>query len=86
MGAAFSVIAGKRWKSYLVYEVNSHAKLVWRHTYHIGDAKKIDESGPGNGAEVARIASPSAIRRSARRCCSLLSISSGSMYDTFVCC
>ena len=28
MGAAFSVIAGKRWKSYLVYKVNGHAKLV----------------------------------------------------------
>ena len=31
VGAAFSVIAGiagKRWKSYFVYKVNGHAKLV----------------------------------------------------------
>ena len=32
MGAAFSVIAGKRWKSYSVYKVNGQAKLVWRQT------------------------------------------------------
>ena len=30
VGAVFSAIAGKRWKSYSVYEVNGHAKLVWR--------------------------------------------------------
>ena len=38
MGAEFSVIAGKRWKSYLVYKVNGHAKLVWRQIQQIGVA------------------------------------------------
>ena len=74
MGAAFSAIAGKRWKSYFVYKVNGHAKLVWQQTWQIGNAKGIDENGPGKGAEVAGSASPSAIRRSARRCGSPLGI------------
>ena len=74
MGAAFSAIAGKRWKSYSIYKVNGHVKLVWRQTAQIGNAEKTDENGPGKGAEVARSASPLAIRRSARRCVSPLGI------------
>ena len=66
MGASSSAIAGKRWKSYFVYKVNVHAKLVWQQTKRNGNAEKIDENGPGKGAEVARSASLLPIRRSAR--------------------
>ena len=65
MGTVFSVIAGKMRKSHFIYKVNGHAKLVWRQIKQNGNTEKIDESGPGKGTEVTRIASQSAIRRSA---------------------
>ena len=82
MGEAFSVIAGKRRKGCLVYKVNGDAELVWRQRYKSCEAKKTDESGPGNGTEVVRSASPLVI--STRRCGSQLGVSSWSMYCTFV--
>ena len=74
MGAVFSAFAGKMKKSHFVYKGNGHPKIVWRQTLQIGNAKKIDDSGPGRGAEVARSASPSVIRRSARCCISPLQV------------
>ena len=66
MGTSFSVIAGKSERKHLVYKVNAQARLVWRQSQQNGNAKKIDEKGPGKGAEIVRRASASAIRRSAR--------------------
>ena len=54
MGTSFSVIVGKSSKKHLVYKVNAQARLVWRQSQQNGNAKKIDENGPGKGAEVAR--------------------------------
>ena len=70
----------------LVDKVNDDAELVWRQRYESCDEKKTDESGPGNGTEVARNASPMTIRRSARRCGSQLGVFSGSVYGDLVCC
>ena len=47
----YNIIAGKRCRSYLVYKVNVHAKLVWRYTQKIVNAERITEMGPGKGAE-----------------------------------
>ena len=66
MGTSFSVIAGKSKRKYLVYKVNAQAKLVWRQSQQNCEAMKIDEKGPGKGAEVLRRASASVIRRRAR--------------------
>ena len=66
-GTSFSVIAGKSQKKHLVYKVNARARLVWWQSQQNGNAKKIDEHGPGKGVEVARSASSLVIRRSARR-------------------
>ena len=67
VGTSFSVITGNSQKKHLVYKVNAQARLVWRQSQQNGNAKKIDENGPGRGAEVARSASSLAIRRSTRR-------------------
>ena len=67
MGTSFSVVAGKSQKENLVYKINAQGRLIWQQSQQNGNAKKIDDNGPGKGVEVARSASSSATRRSARK-------------------
>ena len=74
MGTSFSVIAGKSQKEHLVYKVNAQARLICLQSQQNGNAKKIDENGPGKGVEVVRSASSLATRRRANRVISPLDL------------